>query len=289
MSTRVAAVQLPFAYFDTPQEFADHIRPRIEQAAQDGAQLILLPHLASFMLFGMFDPGARATDSIEQFTQRQDLPTPEWLGERAGFVLEFYLHLFQSLAARVEAWLAPGTALEADNGAVYLTSFLMNPAGEIVGRQRQLHPGAQETTWGVSHGDALRVFGTEIGDFGILIGSDICDEGVARTLVLSGANILLHPAADSTYPQGPGAVSTRGDECKQAVGAPDQGSQELWRAAQANQLFAVQANLVGGNYRGRSAIYAPAALTVDGRGILVRAKNNSDGEIVFADLEIMRP
>lgn len=274
MSTRVAAVQLPFTYFNTPQEFADHVRTWIEQAANGGAQLILLPHLTSLMLFGMFEMGAQPTDSLDALARRQKMSVPEWLNERAGYVFEFYLHLFQSLASRVEAWLAPGTALELENDALYLTAFLFNPAGEIVGRQRQMHP-TKELEWGLSHGDTLRVFNTEVGDFGIVIGSDIHDPAVARTLVRDGANILLHPAANRLT-------------INRAENPQSHFTQELVELAEANRTFIVHANLAGGSFRGRSAIYASAEMTGDKQGVLAQARTDSDGETIFANLEMVK-
>lgn len=277
MPTRVAAIQLPFAYFNTPQEFADHVRAPIERAAQIGAQIILLPHLASFMLFGMFDHDARSTDSLDDLAQRQTISTRAWLNERAGYVFEFYAHLFQSLASRVETWLAPGTVLEMENDALYLTAFLINPAGEIVGRQRQLRVTAPEIEWGVAAGDTLRVFETEIGDFGFVIGADVHDPEIARALATQGANVLLHPAAN--------LVGTfRGN-----VSDPSQAETSHAETFPRNvSTYAVQANLVGGNFRGRSAIYAPVEMTEEKNGILAQATKDAEGEIIFADLDLVR-
>jgi predicted amidohydrolase len=269
MSIRAASIQLPFSYFSTPQEFADHVRAPIELAAQNGAQIILLPHLTSFMLFGMFDFDATPTDSLDQLAQRQNVSTAEWLNERAGYVFEFYLHLFQSLASRVETWLAPGTVLEPEGDALYPTAFLMNPAGEIVGRQRQMHRTAHEIEWGVSQGDTLRVFETELGDFGFVIGEDVHYPEVARALALNGADVLLHPTAQKAETLQRN-VSTEND---------------IWQDVQSNQTFGVQANLVGGTWRGRSAVYAPVEMTADKRGVLVRATSDSDGEMISADLD----
>lgn len=267
MSTRVAAVQLPFQYFNTPQEFADFVRAPIQAAAENGAQLILLPHLTSTMLFGMFDFDAQPAHTLEQLAQRQGVTTQEWLEQRAGYVFEFYLHLFQSLASRVETWLAPGTVFEQDDDALYLTAFLFNPEGETVGRQRQMYPSILDNERGVSPGDTIRVFETEIGDFGFVIGQDTRHPDVA--LALNGANVLLYPAAyhaTSSDPQ-------------------EQFSTHLWRAVQSNRTFGVQATLVGSNLHGRSAIYAPSEMTADKRGILAQATHDTDGEVLLADLD----
>lgn len=267
MVTRVAAVQLAFRYFNTPQEFADYVRAPIEGAAQNGAQLILLPHRTAFMLFGMFDFDAAPNDSLDALAARQHIATREWLNERAPYVYEFYLHLFQSLAARVERWLVPGTVLESDEDGFFASAGVFNPAGELVGRQRQMHRSVQEIAWGVKQGDTLRVFETDIGAFGLVLGQDVRYPETARTLALNGANVLLSPAAFDTD-----------------ASASEQFLQDLWRDAQANQTFGVQANLVGGSLWGHSAIYAPVELTDDKRGILSRA-SGATPQILLADLD----
>lgn len=89
-------------------------------------------------------------------------------------------------------------------------------------------------------------------------------------MALSGAQILLHPAAYD-------AATFSGNTAEQFL-------QDLWRDVQANQTFGVQANLVSENYRGHSAIYAPVELTDDQRGILTQAQDTTP-QILFADLD----
>lgn len=262
MLTRVSAVQLSFTYYSTPQEFADLVRVQIESAAENGAELVVLPHLASFMLFGMFDFGAAATDSLDALAERQGMQTAGWLKERAGYVQEFYLHMFQSLAERVGRWLAPGTVLEIEGDSQYLTAYLLNPAGEIVGRQRQMNLTSQAKSWGVSSGETLRIFDTEIGDLGFVIGADVNDREIGQALVTNGAKMLLHPSASA------GVVVTQ-----DAAG-------EL---AQVTRTPIVRASLVGGGFSGRSGIYAPGDKTWR---ILAQAGTETDGEILLADVEI---
>lgn len=262
MLTRVSAVQIAFTYYSTPQEFADLARVQIERAAENGAELVLLPHLASLMLFGMFDFGAGSGDSLQSLAARQNMETAEWLEERAGYVHEFYLHVFQSLAERVERWLAPGTALEAEGDSLYLTAYLLNPAGEIVGRQRQMNPAPEHKSWGVRAGEELRVFETEIGDLGFVIGHDVNDREIGQPLVANGANLLLHPFA-----------GTGKAVMQDAAGA----------LAQATRTPVVRANLVGDGFSGLSGIYAPGDSTWQ---VLAQAATETDGEILFADVQI---
>jgi formamidase len=219
------------------------------------------------MLFGMFDFDAGASESLDQLAARQNIPTREWLNQRAQYVFEFYTHLFQSLAARVETWLAPGTVLEPDGDILYLSAFLFNPAGESVGRQRRLHPTPQELGWGVAPGDTLRVLETEIGGFALLVGQDLSHPETIKALASSGADVLLQPAADisSTHNQTAG---------------------ELQRVVQVHKIFGARAALVGGRFSGSTAIYAPSELTTDESVVIAQGRSDSADEVILADMDL---
>jgi len=160
-------------------------------------------------------------------------------------------NLFQSLAARVQAWLVPGTVLEPTGEGLYLTAFVLNPAGEIFGHQRKLDLTGAEASWGVVPGNSVQNFGTEIGELAILIGEDL-DAVRGQTARNAGANVLLHPTAESAS------------------------KIDLRAIVAATNVFGVQAKLVGGGHSGRSGIYAPTALTSGGDGVLAVAEDNSD-------------
>lgn len=266
--TRVASIQLPFEYAPTPQDFADRVRVPVERAADDGADLVLLPHAAAFMLFGMFDADARPDESVDELARRQGADPRAWLLSRADYVFEFYLHLFQSLAARVGRWLSPGSVLEPQGDAFYLTAFLFNPAGETTGRQRQMHPRPEQLAWGVRPGNTARMYDTEVGALAFVIGDDVRYPEVALGVAAGGAQVLLHPAAGT------------------AADVHDASSRALWQLAQTAPAFGVQANLVGGAYRGHSAVFAPSELTPDRSGILARAASLTDGQVILADLDL---
>lgn len=260
MKTRVAAIQLAFEYCSTPQEFIDRVRAPIEQAAAAGAQLILFPHQVSFMLFGMFDFEASAQDTLDILAEHQKVSTPDWLAERAGYVYEFYLHTFQSLASRTETWLVPGTVIEPEAEQLYITALVFNSAGEIVGRQRQLHLPSREQAWGIVSGDTPHVFETEIGDFGIVIAEDVQDSQIGGTLATQGAKVLLHPAGDPSS----------SDDFKHTV--------------LANRVFGVKASLGGEDFAARSAIYAPIEFAPETDGVVARAEQDSD-TLLLAELD----
>lgn len=270
MKIRVAAIQVPFTYISTPQEFMDLMRTPIERAARDSAELIVLPNYLGFALLGMFMADAPATMLLDELAQAQRFDSVyEMLRERAEYLFDFYVHIFQSLAPRVQAWLLPGTAPEWNEGELYNTALLFSPAGQVLGQQRQMHRSVEERAWGFAAATDLRVFKTEVGNLGIVIGEDVRYPEVSRILALQGANILIHPAASRTSHH-------------------EQFLVDIWREVQSNQVFGIQANLVGETFQGRSAIYAPVEYTPDHRGFVVRAATDSELEIVSADLDFDR-
>ncbi len=280
MKTKAAALQLPFAYAATPQELNDRVREPIERAASEGAQLIVLPAYFSYALFGMFVIDARANATLEQIARMLRFESVDALmRDRAPYVYDFAVHIFQSLAERTGTWLVPGTWPEMNEGKWYNTALLFGPDGKIFGRQRQTHRSPTERAWGLNVDDQLRVFNTDVGRIGLVVGEDVHYPEVSRILALQGANILIHPAATrlAEVPHASGnGISVPPDE---------QFLVDLWREVQSNQIFGVQSNLVGDAYRGRSAIYAPVEMTEKHRGILARAGSDSKEESITADLD----
>jgi predicted amidohydrolase len=264
MKTRVAAIQLEFAYVSTPQEFTDWVRAPIERAAAEKAQLIVLPNGLTLALLGMFSPDAAPTTTFEQFAAEQHFDSvASFITDRARWLNELHAHIFQSLAERTETWLMAGTTLQPSDGQVYNTALLFSPEGKIVGRQRQMSITSKAGTWGFVPGDEFRLFTTDVANLGILIGEDASNSELAQSLVRQGEKVLIHlPAADDT-------------------------SDDFGNIVQSNQVFGVQANLVGNapRFRGRTTIYAPARMTEDGSGILAQASSDSSAETVSATLD----
>jgi len=122
-------------------------------------------------------------------------------------------------------------------------------------------------------GDELAVFPTPVGCIGFVLGEDVRYPEVSRILALQGANVLVHPVATPVESQA--AWLTR-----------------LWREVQGNQVFGLEAALVGDlwgtAWRGRSTIHAPLEMTAGSTGILAQAQTSDSEEIVLADLDFAR-
>lgn len=104
---------------------------------------------------------------------------------------------FQSKAIARRCHILMGSILERDNGKLYNTSLLLNPAGEIIGRYRKIHLlGYQsEERDLLSPGTDIIVPATPWGPAGISTCYDLRFPEFFRKMVDAGAKIFLVPSA----------------------------------------------------------------------------------------------
>lgn len=93
---------------------------------------------------------------------------------------------FAEFARAANAWLALAL-MEADGADTYATAFLLNRAGEIVGRYRKAHALPDDD---IALGDELPVFDTEFGIIGMTVGTDFYLPEVYEVLRMQGAGII---------------------------------------------------------------------------------------------------
>ncbi|MGD2205788.1 MAG: carbon-nitrogen hydrolase family protein, partial [Anaerolineae bacterium] len=72
---------------------------------------------------------------------------------------------------------------------IYNAAILIGPDGELLGEHRKLHlPGEERLAF--RPGYRLKTFETTFGEIGVLVGWDLAFPEVARSLTLSGADLL---------------------------------------------------------------------------------------------------
>jgi predicted amidohydrolase len=265
---RAAVVQIGFSLVSNPQELMDRLRLPVEQAASDGARLVVLPGYTGYRLLGLFAPDYPGTAALDlgALAQTEGLGSAAALVRTRGpLILELYLHVLQSLAERTGVWLVGGTAPEVAGEDWYNTCFVFTPDGQIGGKQRQTHRSPQERAWGMSRGDELQLTRTDAARVGLVVGSDLRYPEVSRILALQAANVLAFPST-------------------QNVAGKEQILQDAWREVQSNQVFGLFAAPGSGEDAARSAIYAPVEMTPDRSGILARAGSAGD-QVITADLD----
>jgi N-carbamoylputrescine amidase len=148
----------------------DHASHFVEEAAQHGAQLVLLPEL--------MPSGYLLTEEIWNYAEPFNGPTVAWL---------------KALAERLEIYLGT-TFLEAEGEDFYNTFALATPGGEIAGRVRKSPPASLEAYF-YRAGNDPHVLETDVGRIGI----GICYENLLferlNDLYEAAVDLVLQPAA----------------------------------------------------------------------------------------------
>ena len=177
------------------------------------------------------------------------------------------VRLLGDLAGEAGVYLVPGSVPVRCRDGIRLRGFLLAPTGDLLGTQDQLL-----VPPGYAPGRDLTVFATPLGRLALILGADCQAPEIGRILALQGADLLCAPSA----------LPAPYNQWQQIAG--------LWQLAQANQVAAVEACLVGTlnglAYAGRSRVIGPVEMTVDGRGILAEAITVEGTEVVIGTVDL---
>jgi predicted amidohydrolase len=144
----------------------------IGDAAGDGAQLVILPELAS--------SGYRLDDREQALEASEPVPGPA-------------THAWHDVAAAHGCWVVGGVC-ERDGSRLFNTAVVVGPDG-VAARYRKLHLFAGETAI-FEPGDAgLPVVDLPFGRIGVLVCYDLRFVEAARILALRGAALIAVPTA----------------------------------------------------------------------------------------------
>ncbi|WP_417485730.1 carbon-nitrogen hydrolase family protein [Maricaulis sp.] len=165
----------------------------------------------------------------------------------------------KALAAETGLWLVPGSLYERRDGAIYNTTPVIDPAGEIVARYDKMFPFLPYEA-GVAAGRDPVVFDVPgIGRVGVAICYDMWFPEVIRTLVGLGAEVILLPTMTNTIDRDVELAIARSN-------------------AAINQCIFVDVNLAGDLGVGRSAVYGPGGEVIYEAG--------AGREVIALDLDL---
>ncbi|MGF1525568.1 MAG: carbon-nitrogen hydrolase family protein [Candidatus Competibacterales bacterium] len=146
---------------------------------------------------------------------------------------------FCRLAAHHGIWLIPGSLFEAHHGQVYNTAPVIDPAGQVVLRYRNMFP-FRPYEGDVAAGTEFAVFDVpQVGRFGLSICYDMWFPETSRTLVGLGAEVIIHPTMTDTIDRDVELAIARA-------------------TAAVNQCYFFDINGVGDGGVGRSVILGPS-------------------------------
>jgi predicted amidohydrolase len=165
---RLAAVHFRPQEGRTPAEKCRLFAPLIEEAARQGADLVVLPETLTYFGTGLrFDQVAEpipgpSTDYFGGLAKKHDLYVVAGLVERAG-------HL------------------------IYNVAVLLGPDGKVAGKYRKVCLPRSEISAGIAPGNEYPVFDTRFGKLGMMVCYDGFFPEVARELSNRGAEVIAWP------------------------------------------------------------------------------------------------
>ena len=262
MSTlTVAALQLPLARDDEAENIAA-VSALIEQAAGQGAKLILPPELFSGPYF------CREEDEALFALAR---PTAEHPSVTA----------MQALAAKLQVTI-PTSFFERDGHHYYNTLAMIGPDGGLMGTYRKSHipdgPGYEEKFYFRPGNDGFKVWDVASDDGSkVRIGVGICWDQwypeCARVMALEGAEVMLYPTAIGSEPYDETLDTSR-----------------MWRRAMighavSNCMPVVAANRIG--TEGEQSFYGHSFIS-DEWGDLIEDFDAEEEGVLIATLDLSR-
>lgn len=181
----LAACQYHIDLLETWDAYAEHLSTLCQQAAEQGAQLLLLPEYAGLVLSGQL-PAAERSDLHASIAGIQPL-VPRWLA------------LCEQIARDCNVYLQPGSMPVLDDDGQYRNrAWLFGPEGCLGSQDKLMMTRFELEQWNIAAGTELTLFDTELGKLGILICYDNEFPMLARTLAERGADLILAPSCTDT-------------------------------------------------------------------------------------------
>lgn len=260
---RVTAVQLRVRGYQNLKDYLDEMLSITQEAVDGGAQVVVFPEyvglLAATLLpgFGRLLYWAMEGGTPETLDEVRLRPRKiAMLAESfQNYIYEAYLYTFSTLARLLHVYIAAGSCIVYERGALYNRGVLFGPDGEPVGAQNKISILCFDKVMGVKPYDHIEVFDTPMGKVSIILGSDAYYFETFKTAVEQGAKLILTP-------DGRGGVTSDVLRCRAEEGG----------------VYAVYSCYASPkNKKVRAGILAPFAMTPEHTGTVVSAKDSKTG------------
>jgi predicted amidohydrolase len=182
--TRIALAQYPIEYQAEWSTFERKIEGLVAEAADAGAKLLVFPEYGAMELASLL-PAEWRKDVRRQLVELQAF-------------LDGYLALHARLARRHQATIV-ASSFPVRVGERYRNrAYLATPDERLRFQEKLMMTRFEAEEWGISAGDAVRVFNTPVGRIGISICYDIEFPLIARRQAEAGAKLILTPSCTDT-------------------------------------------------------------------------------------------
>ncbi|MFC7364380.1 MULTISPECIES: bifunctional GNAT family N-acetyltransferase/carbon-nitrogen hydrolase family protein [Bhargavaea] len=260
---RICVVQYQMRQISSFEDLAGQVEYFVDVASDAYSDFVVFPEIFTTQLMSFLDE-----------------PIPSIAVRKMTDYTEQYIELFSDLAVRYNVNIIGGSHfVKEEDDEIYNIAYLFRRDGSIE-KQYKIHITPNERKWwGISAGDAVRVFDTDCGKIAIQICYDIEFPELARIATDMGANIIFTPFNTEDRQ---GYLRVR--YCAQA------------RAVE-NQVYTVISGTVGNLPQtenmdiqyAQSAIFAPSDFEFARDGIVGETNANVEMALIGdVDLEILR-
>ena len=174
---KIALLQTPVSF--DKQENLNNACAAVQEAAQNGAQLVVLPEMFCCPY---------SNSCFPSYAEPMD-----------GFVQK----TLSETAARLKLTVVAGSFPELCDGKIYNTSCVYDTSGKLIARHRKMHLFDIDVKGGqrffesetLTPGNEITTFETPFGKFGLCICFDMRFEELSRIMTLRGAQVIIVPGA----------------------------------------------------------------------------------------------
>ncbi len=259
---KIASAQYPIEEITSFPEFQAKISLWVQQAAAEGAEVLVFPEYAALELARI--GGAHVSRDLNGSLGALQI------------LIEDYEAAYASLAVRYSVFILAGSALvRLPEGCYVNRARLFSPSGKYGSQQKIIMTRFEAEEWGISPGTGLCVFDIGIAKLGVAICYDAEFPLIVRALAESGAEILLVPSCTDTH----------SGYCRVRTACASR--------ALENQIYTVQSSTVGEApwlaaldvNIGAAAVFAPPDRASQPSGLVVEGPLNVS-RWVYADLDL---
>lgn len=178
---RIAAAAYPLDPLTTFADYEAKATRWVEEAARDGAQLLVFPEYGAMELAHL--AGAPVASDLQSAAAAAHDAMPQ------------ALVFLARLAAKHGVFICGPTGPERGaDGRYRNVARLLGPAGGVGAQQKRMMTRFEDEEWGIAPGAGLAVFDTPLARIGIATCFDIEFPLIARAFVEAGAEIILAPS-----------------------------------------------------------------------------------------------
>lgn len=184
LNLKIACAQYPISYFATLEDWRAHVRAWVQEAADNGARLLLFPEYGAMELTSLL-PVALQKDIHGQILAMQDM-------------LDVFLETYRDLASAYQLFVV-APSLPVKEGARFVNrAHVFSPEGSAGYQDKRQMTRFEQEQWFIEGGSDLHLFDlSPIGidaRFGISICYDIEFPLITHALSEAGADLILAPS-----------------------------------------------------------------------------------------------